>query len=355
MVLSIYARHTRESEPVDKGNASLYDQVWMKEEILLRLRQGSRISGEELAHTFGVTRTAIWKHINELRAEGYEIDSSPSKGYLLLSTPDIPSPTEIKSGLRTHTIGKEIRFFPELPSTQDEARALAMQGAPEGTVVIAETQTAGRGRIGRSWAAPAGGIYLSIILRPTIAPPEALRFPLIAGVAVSQTIERVTRLSARLKWPNDVLINGRKVAGILTEMNAEMDRINFIIVGIGINVNTPPENLPAELRETAAVLSIEAGRTISRVKLVQTLLTEFELLYDEFRKEGFEPIRRRWKALSETLGTMVTVTFADQQVHGRAFDIDPDGALLIQKWNGNLERVVAGDVSLRKAPAPWKG
>ena len=327
----------------------------MKEEILLRLRQGGRVSGEELARTFGVTRTAIWKHINELRSEGYLIDSSPSKGYLLLSTPDIPTPPEIRSGLATHTFGREIRFYPELPSTQDEARALAMQGAPEGTVVIADTQTAGRGRIGRSWVAPRGGIYLSIILRPTMTPPQALRLPLITGVAVAQTIEKVTRLSTRLKWPNDVLINGRKVAGILTEMNAEMDRLNFIIVGIGINVNTPPESLPTELQDTAAILSAERGRPISRVKLIQTLLTELEILYDEFRKEGFEPIRKRWKALSETIGTMVTVTFADQQVHGRAFDIDPDGALLIQKWNGNLERVVAGDVSLRKAPNPWRG
>lgn len=327
----------------------------MKEAILLRLRQGGRVSGEELAHALGVTRTAVWKHINQLRAEGYEIDSSPSKGYLLLSTPDIPTPGEIQSGLGTHTFGKEIRFHAELPSTQDEARSLAMQGAPEGTVVIAESQTAGRGRLGRSWSAPPGGIYLSIILRPVMTPPEALRLPLITGVAVSQAIEKVTRLTARLKWPNDVLINGRKVAGILTEMNAEMDRLNFIIVGIGMNVNTPPESLPAELRDTAAVLSAELGRPISRVKLVQTLLTEFEILYDEFRKEGFEPIRKRWKAFSETLGTMVTVTFADQQVQGRAFDIDQDGALLIQKWNGNLERVVAGDVSLRKAPTPWRG
>jgi len=327
----------------------------MKDEILLRLREGNRVSGEELARAFGVTRTAVWKHINELRAAGYEIDSSPSKGYLLIRTPDVPSPAEIKAGLGTHTFGKTLHFYPELPSTQDEARALAMQGAPEGTVVIAEAQTSGRGRIGRAWAAPPGGIYLSIILRPAITPPEALRFPLIAGVAVAQAIEEVTRLSPRLKWPNDVLISGKKVAGILTEMNAEMDRLNFIIVGIGINVNTPPENLPEELRATATTLAAESGRQIPRVKLVQALLAKFETLHDEFRKEGFEPIRRRWKALSETLGTMVTVTFADQQVHGRAFDIDQDGALLIQKWNGNLERVVAGDVSLRKAPTPWRG
>jgi len=323
--------------------------LWMKEDILNRLRGGGRVSGEELARSHGVTRTAIWKYINELRSEGYEIDSSPSKGYLLLGTPDNPSPLEVRAGLGTRTLGQDVRFFAEVSSTQDVARSLAAQGANEGTVIIAETQTSGRGRMGRAWVSPAGGLYLSIILRPNVRPPEALRFPLIAGVAVAHAIEKVTGLKPRVKWPNDVLLNGKKVAGILTEMSADMDRLNHIIVGIGLNVNTPKESFAEEIQEIATSLMAEKGQPVPRVKMVQSILTEFELLYDEFGRSGFEPIRRRWKTLSDTLGKPVTVSFLDQQVQGRAFDIDHDGALIIQKWNGGSERVVAGDVTLRKA------
>ncbi|MCL0087784.1 biotin--[acetyl-CoA-carboxylase] ligase [Dehalococcoidia bacterium] len=316
----------------------------MKETILHTLRHGGRISGEELGQALGISRTAVWKHITALRREGYRIESSPGKGYSLVSTPDSLLPEEIKAGLRTNLLGQQIAYHRELTSTQDAAKALAAQGANEGTIVVAETQAAGRGRIGRGWASPPGGVYLSIILRPAIKPSEALRFPLIAGVAVAQAIEQLTGLKPRLKWPNDVILEGRKAGGILSEMSAEMDRINYIVIGMGINVNTERAHFPEEIAGIATSLREECGKEVSRVQLVQEILAQLESLYEDFQISGFEPIRERWKALSNTIGARVSVRGEREQVEGAAIDIDEDGALILRKANGALERVIAGDV-----------
>jgi BirA family biotin operon repressor/biotin-[acetyl-CoA-carboxylase] ligase len=316
----------------------------MKETILHSLRQGGRISGEELGQNLRISRTAVWKYITALRREGYHIDSSPGKGYSLVSAPDSLLPEEIKAGLRTSLLGRRIAYHRELTSTQDAARSLAAQVADEGTIVIAETQVAGRGRIGRAWASPPGGIYLSIILRPDIEPSEALGFPLIAGVAVAQAIEQLTGLKPQLKWPNDIIVAGRKAGGILTEMSAEMDRINYIILGIGVNVNTERAHFPEEIEGIATSLRTECGKEVSRVQLVQGILAELESLYQVFQVSGFEPIRERWKARSCTIGARVSIRGAREQVEGEAIDIDEDGALILRKAGGALERVVAGDV-----------
>ncbi|MCL0069919.1 biotin--[acetyl-CoA-carboxylase] ligase [Dehalococcoidia bacterium] len=316
----------------------------MKETILHTLRHGGRISGEELGQALGISRTAVWKHITALRREGYRIESSPGKGYSLVSTPDSLLPEEIKAGLRTNLLGQQIAYHRELTSTQDAAKALAAQEANEGTIVVAETQAAGRGRIGRGWASPPGGVYLSIILRPAIKPSEALRFPLIAGVAVAQAIEQLTGLKPRLKWPNDVILEGRKAGGILSEMSAEMDRINYIVIGMGINVNTERAHFPEEIAGIATSLREECGKEVSRVQLVQEILAQLESLYEDFQISGFEPIRERWKALSNTIGARVSVRGEREQVEGAAIDIDEDGALILRKANGALERVIAGDV-----------
>ncbi|MCL0094129.1 biotin--[acetyl-CoA-carboxylase] ligase, partial [Dehalococcoidia bacterium] len=278
------------------------------------------------------------------RREGYRIESSPGKGYSLVSTPDSLLPEEIKAGLRTNLLGQQIAYHRELTSTQDAAKALAAQGANEGTIVVAETQAAGRGRIGRGWASPPGGVYLSIILRPAIKPSEALRFPLIAGVAVAQAIEQLTGLKPRLKWPNDVILEGRKAGGILSEMSAETDRINYIVIGMGINVNTERAHFPEEIAGIATSLREEYGKEVSRVQLVQEILAQLESLYEDFQISGFEPIRERWKALSNTIGARVSVRGEREQVEGAAIDIDKDGALILRKANGALERVIAGDV-----------
>ncbi len=332
---------------VDNGSAILVKSSLVKEQILNRLRQGSPVSGEQLGKDIGISRTAIWKHIKELRREGYQISSSPNKGYLFVSAPDRLLPEEIKSGLMTHILGQLVIFHQDVSSTQDAAKMLASQGAVEGTIIVAEVQTEGRGRIGRRWISLPEGIYFSIILRPDIQPTEALKLPLIAGVAVAQAIKEVTNVDPKLKWPNDIFIADRKVGGILTEMSAEMDRLDWVIVGIGLNVNAPKDSFSDEIQEIATSLQIENGNPVSRVKLLQTLLSNLESLYDEFKKNGFESTRARWKDLSNTIGAEVAVYSGAELIEGQAVDIDSDGALVVQTKDGNLQRIIAGDVSLK--------
>lgn len=319
-----------------------------KKEILERLRQGAPVSGEELGRNIGVSRTAVWKHISELKRQGYVIDSVPGRGYHMVSAPDALLPDEIASGLKTQIMGQRIIYEGEAPSTQAIAKALASQGTAEGTIVVAETQSGGRGRVGRPWSSPRGGIYFSIILRPDINSGEALRLPLVAGVAVAHAIKREINLEPRLKWPNDIMIETKKVGGILTEMSAEPDRLDWVIIGIGLNVNTPHDSFSQEVEESAISLMEAAGREIPRVKLLQAILAEFESLYGSLAESGFEPIRARWKALSNTIGENVVVTLPSGQVKGLAEDIDSDGALILKKFDGTVERIVAGVVKLRK-------
>jgi BirA family biotin operon repressor/biotin-[acetyl-CoA-carboxylase] ligase len=319
-----------------------------KREILERLRNGDPVSGEELGRAIGISRTAVWKHINELKSEGYVIDSVPSKGYHFVSAPDALLPEEIRAGLKTRIMGREVAYQKETTSTQEIAKALAAQGVVEGTIAIAEIQSGGRGRIGRQWSSPQGGVYFSMVLRPDMKPSEALRLPLVAGVAVAQAIKRNTKLAPKLKWPNDVMIRDRKVGGILTEMSAEMDRLDWVIVGIGLNVNTSHESFAEEVEGIATSLMEAGGKSIPRVKLLQDILFEFESLYGDLLKSGFEPIRSRWKALSNTIGANVVVSMPTEKVTGTAVDIDSDGALILKKENGSLEKIIAGVVSLRK-------
>ncbi len=320
----------------------------MKGKILNRLRRGGPVSGEELGRTVGISRTAVWKHINGLRREGYRIDSLPGRGYSFVSAPDSLLPEEIKSGLNTHVLGTEISCYREVTSTQSIAKSMAAQGAREGTVIVAETQSGGQGRIARSWVSPVGGIYFSIILRPDIKPAEALQFPLIAGIAVARAIDKLTGIKPKLKWPNDIIVNDRKAGGIRTEMSAEVDRLEWIIIGIGLNVNTPHESFPPEIESSAVSLMEAGGKQVPRVKLLQYVLTELEALYDGFSKSGFELLREQWKALSNTIGAEVTISSPTEQLVGRAIDIDSDGALILQKEDGTKERIIAGDVRLRK-------
>jgi BirA family biotin operon repressor/biotin-[acetyl-CoA-carboxylase] ligase len=319
-----------------------------KREILERLRNGEPVSGEELGRTIGISRTAVWKHINELKSEGYVIDSVPSKGYCFVSAPDALLPEEIRAGLKTQVMGRDIAYQRETSSTQEIAKALAAQGVAEGTIVVAETQSRGRGRVGRQWSSPQGGVYFSIILRPDMKPSAALRLPLVAGVAVAQAIKRDTKLAPRLKWPNDIMIGNKKIGGILTEMNAEMDRLDWVIVGIGLNVNISHEAFPQEVEGVATSLMEAGGKNILRVKLLQYILFEFESLYHGLAISGFEPIRARWKALSNTIGANVVVSMPTEKVTGKAIDIDSDGALILAKEDGSLEKIIAGVVSLRK-------
>ena len=326
----------------------------MDSELLQALREGGHISGEELGRRLNMTRTAIWKRINRLRGLGYEIVSSPRRGYSLVSAPDLLFPEEIEPGLRTKIFGRRIIFYQELSSTQDAAKELARQGAGEGTVVIAETQTHGKGRKGREWSsAPGQGIQISVILRPRLRPSQSIQIPLVAGVAVAQAIIEVTPLKPRIKWPNDLMIGRKKVGGILTEMNAEIDRIDYVVLGMGLNVNTPQNLFPGELRDIATSLAEESGGPVSRVRLVQSFLGEFEDLYEEFTTSGFQAIRERWKTMSNTIGALVELSDMDEgKMKGRVLDMDAEGALLLEKEDKSIERILAGDVTLRKASVP---
>ncbi len=324
----------------------------MKQSVLAALRQEKKpLSGEALGKKLGVSRAAIWKCVHELRRQGYVIDSSPRKGYSLVSCPDLLLPEEISRGLAAQTFGKRIIYRNECASTQDMAAELARGGEPEGLVVVAETQTQGRGRKGRSWiSTPGAGVCLSIILKPGLKPSQIVQIPLVAGVAAARAISAETGLKPDIKWPNDILIGGKKVAGILTEMSCEVDRINHVILGIGINVNTRESDFPEPVRAVATSLCAECGRNVSRVILVQRFLTELEAVYRRYLAGGFESIRQEWKSLSNTIGSQVEVTDGCERLTGEALDIDADGFLLLKTDAGSTERIVAGDVSLRRLP-----
>jgi len=320
----------------------------MKDSILKALRQNKQVSGQQLGKSTGVSRTAVWKYIEELRTQGYQIDSSPGKGYSLKSVPDTLSPSEVREGLRTRVFGHQIAYHQETSSTQDVAQSLARQGSPEGTTIIAERQTGGKGRIGRAWTSLPGNIAFSIILRPGIHPSQAAKFTIIAGVGVAQAIQQTSSVKPKLKWPNDVFIGKKKIGGILTEMSAETDRVNYIIIGIGLNVNTAQTDFPPEISEIAISIRTESGNQTPRVKLLQAILENLEQLCEEFTTSGFEPIRRKWISLSNTIGQKVRVTNGDAyELEGTAVDMNPDGMLVVKKDDGTEHSIIAGDVSLR--------
>ncbi len=232
-----------------------------KEKILNLLRSSCSgfISGEELARKCGISRTMVWKHVKSLEREGFAIEAVPSQGYKITGTPDVLRQADLKPGLKTRVIGKEIHLLPEVASTNTLAMELAANGTPEGTVVIAETQTLGKGRLGRTWISPKGNLYLSVVLRPNIPMHKAPLITLMGAVAVASAIRKTCELEAGIKWPNDILISGRKVSGLLTEMSAEQDRIRYIVLGIGVDVNMELIALPPDVRSLATTLAKEAG------------------------------------------------------------------------------------------------
>ncbi|NQT22777.1 MAG: biotin--[acetyl-CoA-carboxylase] ligase [Candidatus Omnitrophica bacterium] len=309
---------------------------------LFRKEPQGYLSGEDISRKLRVSRSAIWKHIEKLREMGYDIEAVPHLGYRLKSIPDKMIPEEIKQALKTHTFGKEIYSYEKIDSTNAVAYDLAEKGAKEGVVVIAEEQKKGKGRIGRTWVSPPGGIYLSCIIRPRLTPNEIEEFTLVAALCISNSIRDVTGLQSQIKWPNDILVNGKKVCGILTEMKAEIDRIDFMILGIGINVNTNDKNLPPN----ATSLKKELKKTVSRIDLVRKLLFNLEKEYTIFRKEGFSNIRDKIKTLSATLGRRIKVTTADKIYEGEAIDIDEQGALILRLDTGIMKRILSGDVAL---------
>ena len=324
----------------------------LDEKILSILRNSTDtyVSGEDICKLSNVSRAAIWKHIEKLRAEGYDIEASPHLGYKLISIPDRLIPSEIKWGLDTKIVGREILSYKKVGSTNDVAYELAEKGMREGTVIISEEQTAGKGRHGRKWLSPPkGGIYLSCILRPGIVPTEIPRITLLGAVAVAKAVRKASGLPAMIKWPNDILVNSRKVCGILTEMKAEQDRVHFIVVGIGINVNTKAKYLPrgaSSVKEELCRSKLE--REVSRIELTRNILEFIEEDYFVMKEKGFKPIMEEWRHLSAILGSRIRVVLQNRSFEGQAYDIDDTGALLVRRDAGVMERVSSGDVVMAR-------
>ena len=323
----------------------------MRKTIVDFLKSNSNkfLSGEEIASKLGISRAAVWKHIQTLRKNGYKILSRENNGYQLQVAPDLLLPSEIQSGLETKIIGKNISYHIKADSTNRIAKELANKGAVDGTVVIAEEQIGGKGRLGRSFFSPKSkGIWCSIILRPKFLPHEAPKCTLMAAVAVARAMIRFD-LKPAIKWPNDLLYDGRKIVGILTEISAEMSRINYIVVGIGINVNINREEFPNDLQSIAASLSEMKGEEISRTDFFRALLEEFDKLYLEVNSGQFENILDDWRRYNITLGKKIRVLPAgsSDEFSAEALDIDADGTLIIKTDNGT-EKVYAGDVSIRE-------
>jgi BirA family biotin operon repressor/biotin-[acetyl-CoA-carboxylase] ligase len=303
------------------------------------------VSGEAMSGKLGLSRAAVWKHVNALRGQGYRIEAVPARGYRLTAIPDRLGALEIGPLLNTQDLGQTLHFSEELPSTNDRARELADAGASHGEVVVAESQTAGRGRRGRNWSSPAGrNLYLSVILRPNLPPQRAPEITLVASVAACDAC-RKAGVEVGIKWPNDLLVGGRKVAGILTELSAEPDLVHWVVLGIGVNLNSGPGDFPAELRGQATSLSIERGQPVPRALFAAALLSELEQWLDRHAAEGFGPIREAWRERSVTLGREVKVDAEGGEISGVAEDIDASGALLVRGKSG-LVRIVSGDVRM---------
>jgi BirA family biotin operon repressor/biotin-[acetyl-CoA-carboxylase] ligase len=321
-----------------------------KDALLKQLKESkeSWLSGELLAARLLISRSAVWKQIRSLQNEGYRIESSTKKGYLLRKPSDLLLPAEIRDGLKTAAFGRErIDYFAQTDSTNVRARAIAAEGAPEGTVVVAEEQLQGKGRRGRAWYSPAGeGICVSVILRPRVQPYEAPQLVLMTAVAAAETLLAHAAVPVAIKWPNDILVGGKKIAGILTEMSVDMDRIDYIIIGLGLNVNTPAAGLPPEIAGIATSLCAETGRVFSRAELLQTYLEKLEGYYALFRERNFEPIRERWLDLSKIIGRQVKIAGVESTYEGEVVDIDPNGFLILKSPDGTTQRILAGDVSL---------
>lgn len=321
----------------------------MKKDILKLLldHEHCYLSGEEISGILGVSRTAIWKQINNLREEGYIIESAHSQGYRLTGKPDAITAEELLIHLDKGFIN-ELHVFEEISSTNDFAKKRAGEGAPEATLVVAEKQSDGRGRMSRHWISPAGsGIWLSLVLRPKMMPAQAAQLTFVSAVAVCLAIREFTGLKATIKWPNDVMLDGKKICGILTELSAEIDGINYVVAGIGVNVNQLNEDFPSDLRAKATSLRIASGQAYRRVELLAYILKTYHRVYRDYRQKGFAYIIEKWRELNSTLGFTVNVISQQEEYYGQAVDIDEEGQLVVMTPEKELRYVMVGDVSIR--------
>lgn len=319
----------------------------MKDLILKELYrcQNQYISGEELGARLGVSRTAIWKHINTLKEEGYAIETTGKKGYRLQGDSPHLLPLAVEGQLKTGEMGKPIHYFPSISSTNAYAKEIAST-ATHGTVILADEQVAGRGRLGRTWTSPKGeGIFMSIILKPNLPPMEGGKLTQVAAAAVFKAIQEVTGLNPQIKWPNDIVLGGKKVCGILTEMAGELNAINYLVVGIGINVNTMI--FPEELEDKATSLKREKGEAIARDTLIAAVLNHFEVLYQDFLEKGMAETLKICREASAVIGKEIKVHQGNQVFEATALAITDDGYLKVKKASGEEVLIGSGEVSVR--------
>lgn len=322
----------------------------IKQEILMMLFQNPRefISGQAICDKLGCSRTAVWKQVKELEKEGYTIESVQKRGYRLVERPNRLSAAEIKAGLETRSFGRTIVYEESLASTQKEAHHLAEDGAEEGTLVVADEQVAGRGRLGRRWHSPKGtGIWMSLILRPELPLNQIPQLTLAAAVAIVKAIKKVTQVECQIKWPNDILHNGKKLVGILTELQAEENRAKAVIIGMGMNVNLASEDIPDELKSIATSIQLLTGKPCSRAELIQAIMKELEDLYDLYLSDGFSVIKAMWEAYAMNIGkTIFARKVSGEVIKGLAKGITDDGVLVIEDEQGQVHHIYSADIEI---------
>lgn len=322
----------------------------MKEKILKLLKDSGNdfVSGQKISEDLGVSRAAIWKYMNVIKADGYEIEAISRKGYRIISSPDILTFEEIKNFLNTEYIGKNIIYYDSIDSTNIKAKKLAEGGQEHGTVVISEEQTIGRGRLGRNWVSPKyKGIWMSIILRPNIITENISQITLLGAAAVQKAIMKMG-IKTSIKWPNDIVLNSKKVCGILTEMSGEVDHINYLVMGIGINVNLEEEDLPFDLKDVATSLTLESGKYVDRKTLLANVLNTFEELYNDFVENGnIKETIDICRENSVLIGKEIQLINRGKVTTAKAIDISDQGELVVENCKGNVEYIVSGEVSVR--------
>ena len=319
----------------------------MKNKVLEYLKKtNDYVSGENISNKLNVSRTAIWKNINKLKEEGYNIESSSKKGYKLIKSPDILTEGEIKPFLTTSYLGNNIIYYETLESTNQEIRSFAAKGEKEGLVLIADLQTKGKGRLQREWVGSKGdSIAMSILIKPDIPPYMAPSITQVVALSVCRALNTTSGLDFKIKWPNDIILNGKKVCGILTEMDGEIDCLNYIIVGIGINVNQT--SMPSDISHKATSLKIELNKSIQRKNIVINILNEFEKSYEIFKSQGIKPFINELKNYSALINKTVVISNPFKSFNATVVDIDDEGYLIVENENGEKESVVGGDISIR--------
>jgi BirA family biotin operon repressor/biotin-[acetyl-CoA-carboxylase] ligase len=319
----------------------------MKTKVLNMLSEDSYVSGEGISDALGISRAAVWKYINTLKSEGYIIESSTNKGYIIVGRPDTLTAAEVNPFIKTEIIGKNIVHFDTISSTNTKAKELANDNCPNGTIIVSEEQTSGRGRLGRQWVSPKGkGIWMSIILRPDIPPMEAYKVTIIAAAAVHGALTE-NGVASLIKWPNDIIIDGKKICGILTEMNAELSNIHYLVIGIGINVNTESLEIPEDLKDKASSLKIQTNKHFNRKVLFGSIINHFEPLYTQFVSTGsIESSIAVCRENSAVLNRDILLIESNKSTAVKVVDINNNGHLLVQEGSA-IREVLSGEVSLR--------